>query len=161
MAIAFAFPILFPVFCDISAVPLAQGIPPMQYTEPDQKEFLLVSQAGSASTFVQLTGSRLHQVGRCRDRDYQALHPHPAWVPLHRGRPGLSRAPARTPQSPKSHWEVWVGEARGEENETLAAVTDADGGRREGKARVPLWSLWTPLRPPRHGSGCCTGLATP
>ena len=29
-----------------------------------------------------------------------------------RGRPGLSRAPARTPQSPKSHWEVWAGEAR-------------------------------------------------
>ena len=28
------------------------------------------------------------------------------------GRPGLSRAPVRTPQSPKSHWGVWVGEAR-------------------------------------------------
>ena len=25
------------------------------------------------------------------------------------------RAPARTPQSPKSHWEVWAGEARNEE----------------------------------------------
>ena len=29
-----------------------------------------------------------------------------------RGRPGLSRAPARTPQSPKSHWEVWVGKVQ-------------------------------------------------
>ena len=28
-----------------------------------------------------------------------------------KGRPGLSRAPACTPQSPKSHWEVWAGEA--------------------------------------------------
>ena len=39
-----------------------------------------------------------------------------------RGRPGLSRAPARTPQSPKSHWEVWVGEARnGDLEEALKA----------------------------------------
>ena len=28
------------------------------------------------------------------------------------GRPRLSRAPARTPQSPKSHWEAWAGEVR-------------------------------------------------
>ena len=40
----------------------------------------------------------------------------------HRGRPGLSLAPARTPQSPKSYWEVWVGEARnGDSEEALKA----------------------------------------
>ena len=47
-----------------------------------------------------------------------------------RGRPGLSRAPAHTPQSPKSHWEVWVGKARnereGSERRAFAVTMEAD-----------------------------------
>ena len=53
-----------------------------------------------------------------------------------RGRPGLSRAPARTPQSPKSHWEVWAGEARngGGSRGRFAVVTEAqaDGDEKSG-----------------------------
>ena len=51
-----------------------------------------------------------------------------------RGRTGLSRTPARTPQSPKSHWEVWAGEARNEEGSKggFAVVTEADGDEMSG-----------------------------
>ena len=48
-----------------------------------------------------------------------------------RGRPGLSRAPARTPQFLKSHWEVWMGKARnegeGSERRAFAVATEAGG----------------------------------
>ena len=73
-----------------------------------------------------------------------------------RGRPGLSRAPARTPQSPKSHWEVWVGKRkrRGGSEGVFAVASEADGGvkaRRRpfllwsGSCVAPGWIRWAPF----------------
>ena len=57
-----------------------------------------------------------------------------------RGRPGLSRAPARTPQSPKSHWEVWVGKARneggGSKGRSLPWRLKLMGTRRQGEGSL-------------------------
>ena len=54
-----------------------------------------------------------------------------------RGRPGLSRAPASTSQSPKSHWEVWVGKVRneggGSERQTFAWQLKLVGMRRQSE----------------------------
>ena len=60
-----------------------------------------------------------------------------------RGRPGLSRAPARTPQSPKSHREVWVGKAQNKgralKGGPLPRRLKLMGMRRQRKG-PPLWS---------------------
>ena len=69
----------------------------------------------------------------------------PRWVPEaatpEAGPGSLARRPAR-PQSPKSHWEAWVGEARsGEarlEGQVFAAVGKADEGRERGEEGDPL-----------------------
>ena len=50
-------------------------------------------------------------------------------------RPGLSRAPARTPLSPKSHWEVRAGEARRARGDALWQMLD---GRRGAEAALLL-----------------------
>ena len=48
-----------------------------------------------------------------------------------------------------------------EKKETLVAAIGADGGRREGKARVLCGTFGRPLCPPRHRLGCCLGLGSP
>ena len=54
-----------------------------------------------------------------------------------RGQPGLSRAPACTPQYPKSRWEVWAGKARNEgggfQRRVFAVATEADGDEKAGR----------------------------
>ena len=44
------------------------------------------------------------------------------------GRPGLYRAPVRMPLSPKSHWEVRVGEARRARGDALWQMLDGRSG---------------------------------
>ena len=51
------------------------------------------------------------------------------------GQPELSRARARTPHSPTSHWEAWVGEARNGEQRGFDSGNRSGWGvkRREGE----------------------------
>ena len=73
-------------------------------------------------------------------------------LPAREGRPGLSRAPARTPQSLKSHRRRGWGSARRSERSSVmqvfAVVAAADAEREEGskgpplmRPSVPLWGL--------------------